>query len=102
MAFAQVLVNSIVRASELALLSLGLTIVYDILRFANFAHTEFAVVGVYITLFLNVTLGWHIVPSAIISSLATGILSSHDRAIRGSIIHSHRPGTLYSATTNRL
>jgi branched-subunit amino acid ABC-type transport system permease component len=72
----------VVRASELALLSLGLTIVYDILRFANFAHTEFAVVGVYLALFLNVTLGLHIIPAAIIASVVTGILSiSIDRTV---------------------
>ena len=75
MAFTQVLINSIVRASELALLSLGLTIVYDILRFANFAHTEYAVIGVYLALFLNVSLGLPILPAAIIASLLTGLLS---------------------------
>ena len=75
MAFTQVLINSIVRASELALLSLGLTIVYDILRFANFAHTEYAVIGVYLALFLNVSLGLPILPAAIIASLLTGLFS---------------------------
>jgi branched-subunit amino acid ABC-type transport system permease component len=82
MTFAQVAINSIVRASELTLLSLGLTIVYDILKFANFAHTELAVVGVYLALFLNVTLGLPIIPAAIIASIATGFLSiALDRAI---------------------
>jgi len=82
MTFIQVVINSIVRASELALLSLGLTIVYDILRFANFAHTEFAVVGVYVALFLNLTLGVHIIPATIIASLATGLFSiAVDRAV---------------------
>ncbi|MGD8229738.1 MAG: branched-chain amino acid ABC transporter permease [Desulfobacteraceae bacterium] len=82
MTFTQVVINSIVRASELALLSLGLTIVYDILRFANFAHTEFAVVGVYIALFLNLTLGFPILPAAIIASVATGLFAIViDRAV---------------------
>ncbi|MBW1668911.1 MAG: branched-chain amino acid ABC transporter permease [Deltaproteobacteria bacterium] len=75
MSFTQIIINSIVRASELALLSLGLTIVYDILGFANFAHTEFAVVGVYLALFLNVSLGLGIVPAAIIASVLTGIIA---------------------------
>jgi branched-subunit amino acid ABC-type transport system permease component len=66
----------------LALLSVGLTIVYDILKFANFAHTEFAVVGVYLSLFLNVTLGLPIIPAAIIASAATGVFSIViDRAV---------------------
>ncbi len=82
MTFLQVVINSIVRASELTLLSLGLTIVYDMLKFANFAHTEFAVVGVYLALFLNVTLGLPIIPAAIIASGATGVFSILvDRAV---------------------
>jgi len=83
MTFTQVVLNSIVRASELTLLSLGLTIVYDILKFANFAHTEFAVVGVYLTLLLNVTLGLHIVPAAIIASVIAGLFSiAIDRTVQ--------------------
>jgi branched-subunit amino acid ABC-type transport system permease component len=82
MTFVQVVINSIVRASELTLLSLGLTIVYDILKFANFAHTEFAVIGVYLALFLNVTLGLPIIPAAILASVVTGFLSiALDRAV---------------------
>lgn len=82
MTFTQVVINSIVRASELTLLSLGLTMVYDILKFANFSHTEFAVVGVYLALFLNVTVGLPIIPAAILASVATGALSIIiDRAI---------------------
>jgi len=82
MTVVQVVINSIVRASELTLLSLGLTIVYDLLKFANFAHTEFAVVGVYLALFLNVTLGLPIIPAAIIASFATGVFSIVvDRAV---------------------
>ena len=84
MTFTQIVINSIVRASQLTLLSLGLTIVYDVLKFANFAHTEFAVVGVYLALFLNVTIGLHIVPAAVIASAITGIISiSVDRAVFG-------------------
>jgi len=75
MTIIQVLINSIIRASELALLSLGLTIVYDILQFANFAHTELAVVGAYLTLFLNVSLGWSIIPAAITASVVTGLFA---------------------------
>jgi len=82
MTFAQVIINSIVRASELTLLSLGLTIVYDILKFANFAHTELAVVVVYLALFLNVTLGLPIIPAALLASIITGFLSiALDRAV---------------------
>jgi branched-subunit amino acid ABC-type transport system permease component len=70
----QVIINSIVRASELTLLSLGLTMVYDILKFTNLAHTDFAVIGVYLAFFLNVTLGVPIVPATVLASLGTGVL----------------------------
>ena len=78
----QVIVNSIIRASELALLALGLTIVYDILKFANFAHTELAMVGAYIAFILNVGLGVPIAVAAIIAAVATGLFSILiDRAV---------------------
>jgi branched-subunit amino acid ABC-type transport system permease component len=82
MSIIQVIVNSIIRASELALLSLGLTIVYDILRFANFAHTEYAMIGAYLAFLLNVTLGMSIIPAVIIASMVTGFFSILiDRAV---------------------
>jgi len=49
----QVIVDSFVRASELSLLAVGLTMVYSVLRFPNFAHVEFATVGAYLTLFAS-------------------------------------------------
>ncbi len=82
MTITQVIANSIIRASELALLSLGLTIVYDMLKFANFAHTELAVVAAYLAFLLNVTLGLSILPAALIASVVTGFLSiAIDKAV---------------------
>jgi len=82
MTLIQVIVNSIIRASELALLALGLTIVYDILKFANFAHTELAMVGAYIAYLLNVGLGVPIAIAALIAALTAGLLSIViDRAV---------------------
>ncbi len=90
MTIIQVIINSVIRASELALLSLGLTIVYDILKFANFAHTEFAVIGVYLAFFLNVALGMPIIPAAVIASIATGFFSILiDRAVFKRMRHSN-------------
>ena len=43
----QVLVNSIVYASEIAIIAVGVALSYSILRFANFAHIQYAVVGGY-------------------------------------------------------
>ena len=50
MSIAQVLVDSLLRAAELGLVALGLTIVYSLVKFANIAHVEFATVGAFIAL----------------------------------------------------
>jgi branched-subunit amino acid ABC-type transport system permease component len=70
----QILINSLIRASVLCTLSIGLTLVYDILKFANFAHVELAVAAAYIGFFFNVTLGWNILISAAIAILLTGLM----------------------------
>lgn len=46
----QVLLDSLVRSSQLALLAIGLTMVYSVLRFPNFSHVEFAPLGAYLAL----------------------------------------------------
>jgi branched-subunit amino acid ABC-type transport system permease component len=47
---AQVVVDSLLRAAELGLVAMGLTIVYALVKFANIAHVEFATVGAFIAL----------------------------------------------------
>ncbi len=75
MPVAQVIINSIIRASELSLIAIGLTLVYDLLKFANFAHTEYAVVGVYLALIFNVNLGLNIIWAVLISAIFTGFIA---------------------------
>jgi branched-subunit amino acid ABC-type transport system permease component len=82
MPVSQVIINSIIRASELSLIALGLTLVYDLLKFANFAHTEYAVVGVYLALIFNVNLGLSIFTAVLLSAILTGLIAiSIDRMI---------------------
>ena len=45
----QVLANSIIYASMIAIIAVGISLSYSILRFANFAHIQYAVVGGYAT-----------------------------------------------------
>lgn len=79
---AQVLANSLIKAAELGLLAVGLTMVYDILKFANFAHVEFAALGAYLAFLFNVTFGLGIVPAVILAALLTGVIAiGLDRAI---------------------
>ncbi|GIX47456.1 MAG: branched-chain amino acid ABC transporter permease [Candidatus Tectimicrobiota bacterium] len=74
MAVEQLLLNSLIRAAELGLLSLGLTLLYGLLRFANFAHVEFAVVGAYLALFFNRSWHWPLPAAALLAMGLTGSL----------------------------
>lgn len=77
----QILVDSLIRAFLLALFAVGLTVVYDILKFANFYHVEFGVLGAYFT-FLGVTLGLNFYLSAICAIFLVGLVGvSLDQAI---------------------
>lgn len=67
-----VLVDSLLRAAQLSLLAVGLTLVYSLLRFPNFAHVEFAVVGAYIALLMVAVTGMPILPAAVVALLLTG------------------------------
>lgn len=53
----QLLVYGLISGSILALGAIGLTLVYGILRFANFAHGDLMALGAYLTLFASLTLG---------------------------------------------
>lgn len=68
----QVLIDGLVRAAELSFLAVGLTMVYGVLRFANFAHVEFATVGAYLALALSTTLGLPLVFAAVLAIILGG------------------------------
>lgn len=90
MGITQIIINSLIRASVLCMLSIGLTLVYDILKFANFAHVELAVVAAYIGFLFNVTLGWNIVISAIVAVIITGLMGiMFDRVIFKNLRFTH-------------
>jgi branched-subunit amino acid ABC-type transport system permease component len=56
--------------------------VYDLLKFANFAHVELAVAAAYLGFFFNVTLGLNIVVSAFFAIILTGLMAIlFDKAI---------------------
>ncbi|MGD9045297.1 MAG: branched-chain amino acid ABC transporter permease [Desulfobacterales bacterium] len=72
MEIAQILINTMVRAAELSLLAIGLTMVFDILKFANFAHTDYAVLGALIAYVFNRILGLNLVLAIILAAFVTG------------------------------
>jgi branched-subunit amino acid ABC-type transport system permease component len=82
----QILIDSLIRAAELALLGVGLTMVYDVLRFPSFAHVEFGTVGAFIALTISLALpfgpGSSLVIAGIVAMVAVGFLGvATDRAV---------------------
>ena len=75
MSFTQVIVNSIVFGSQLGLIALGVTMTFGILRFANFAHGELALVGAYLAYFLSVTLKLNILIASVIAIGLAGLVA---------------------------
>ena len=74
MEIAQILINTLVRAAELSLLAIGLTMVFDILKFANFAHTDYAVLGALFAYVFNRILGLNLFLAIILAAFVTGLV----------------------------
>lgn len=78
----QVLIDGLVRSAELSFLAVGLTMVYGVLRFANFAHVEFATLGAYLAFALSETAGAPLLIAAALAVVLCGGLGvALDRAI---------------------
>ena len=56
--FLEILVNTLALGSLYALIALGYTLVYGVLRFINFAHSDIVTWGAWIGLTLATSLGW--------------------------------------------
>ena len=74
MDFSQILANSLIRGAELSLLAIGLTMVYDILGFANFAHADYAVLGAFLVYSFNQAFGLNLFLSLIPAALITALI----------------------------
>lgn len=77
MVFEQLVVNGIIAGSEYALLAIGLTLIFGILRLIHFAHGEVAMVGAYAALVVSATLGlplWAGFIAAILVGIGLGLL----------------------------
>jgi len=72
--FFQLVMNSIIAGSIYALVAIGYTMVYGVLKFINFAHGDLAMVGAYITFFLVKFVGLPILPSIGIALIAVAFL----------------------------
>lgn len=61
--FLQTLVNAIALGSLYALIALGYTLVYGVLRFINFAHSDVFAVGAWASFAIATALGWGVTSS---------------------------------------
>jgi neutral amino acid transport system permease protein len=73
--FLQLVANGLVTGSVIALAAVGVSIVYGILRLVNFAYGDYMTFGAFIGVLFNVTLDLPIVAAALLTMLATALLS---------------------------
>ena len=72
--FVQQLINGISLGSIYALIALGYTMIYGIIKLINFAHGDIYMVGAYIGFFAITKTNFSIVPAILISMVVTGLL----------------------------
>lgn len=70
----QILVDTLLRCSDLALIALGLSMVYGLVKFPNIAHVQYAMLGAYATYACSV-LGLPLPLALPAASLLTGALA---------------------------
>ncbi len=72
--FVQQLINGISLGSIYALIALGYTMIYGIIKLINFAHGDIYMVGAYIGFFAVTMMHVSILPALLISMIVTGLL----------------------------
>jgi branched-chain amino acid transport system permease protein/neutral amino acid transport system permease protein len=70
---AQLVVNGVMAGTILAVPAIGLTAIYAVLRFPNFALASHATIGAFAGYIANVKLGLPILPSVLCAFLAAGL-----------------------------
>jgi branched-chain amino acid transport system permease protein len=68
--FLQLLINGLLLGGAYTIISLGLTLIFGVVRVVNFAHGEFLMIGMYLVYLLSSHLGIHpyvgLIPAAVI------------------------------------
>lgn len=70
----QFLVDTLLRASDLALIALGLSMVYGLVKFPNIAHVQYAMLGAYCTYALYAS-GVPLAVAIVLASAITGVFT---------------------------
>lgn len=56
--FTQVLIEGIINGSIIALVAIGVSIIWGVMNILNFAQGEFLMIGMYVAFFMNKLFGW--------------------------------------------
>jgi branched-chain amino acid transport system permease protein len=70
----QLLVNGVMAGTILAVPAIGLTAIYAVLRFPNFALASHATIGAFAGYVANAKLGWPLVPAVLAAFVVAGIV----------------------------
>lgn len=70
----QFLIDTLLRASDLALVALGLSMVYGLVKFPNIAHVQYAMLGAYLSFALR-SLGLPLLVAIPLACVLTGALT---------------------------
>lgn len=70
----QLIVNGLIAGGIYALIAVGYSLVYGVLRFINFAHGEVFTSGAFFFYLFKVLMGWNPVPAFLVSVLLCGAL----------------------------
>jgi branched-subunit amino acid ABC-type transport system permease component len=70
----QLIVDSLLTGGVYSLIAVGLTLLYRILKFPNFAHAEFVTLGAYVAFIFNVSLGMSLLVGGLAAFLTTGLV----------------------------
>jgi len=71
----QLVINGLVLGSIIALAAIGLSMVYGILNFANFAHGDFLALGAYLAFLFSVMLGIGFIEACVASVVITALVA---------------------------
>ncbi|MFC1965032.1 branched-chain amino acid ABC transporter permease [Chloroflexota bacterium] len=72
--FWQVIINGAELSATYALVAVGLTLLFGIMRVFNFAHGEFFMVGAYVVWLVYSVAGWPFLAAAVLSVFVVGVL----------------------------
>jgi branched-subunit amino acid ABC-type transport system permease component len=73
---AQLILNGVMTGAILALPAIGLTLIYGVLRFPNFAVAGHATIGAFAGYVANAWLGWPLLPSLVCAFAAAGLFGT--------------------------